>query len=95
MSTPNTLYLIAYDIQSDKRRTKVHKLLSAYGEWKQYSLFECHLSRLQRLELQHKLDTILESDKDNVRLYPLCQSCLKKVEVTIGAKPKEPDIFLL
>ena len=32
-------YVIAYDIPSDKRRTKVHKLLCGFGQWTQYSLF--------------------------------------------------------
>ncbi len=94
MSKKNTLYVIAYDISCNKRRTKVHKLLSAYGEWLQYSLFECHLSRLQHLELNNKLQQLI-ADEDNVRLYPLCNGCLKRVEITIGNPPEDPQIFLL
>ena len=50
-----TLYVVAYDIPDDKRRTKVHKVLCGYGAWTQYSLFECWLNRRQILELRVKL----------------------------------------
>ena len=33
--------LISYDISEDKRRTKIHKMLKSYGQWMQYSVFEC------------------------------------------------------
>jgi len=39
-----TLYVIAYDIPSNRRRTKVHKVLCGFGQWTQYSLFECYLT---------------------------------------------------
>lgn len=91
----NTLYLITYDIGSNKTRTKVHRLLSAYGQWVQYSVFECHLNKLQKVNLQHKLQTLIDTDTDNVRFYPLCQACLKRVEITIGEPPEEPTLFLL
>lgn len=91
----NTLYVIAYDIESDKQRTKVHKVLCAYGQWTQFSLFECHLSRLQIIELQEKLAVLVNPDTDSVRFYPLCDSCIKRVEIVGGSKPQEPQIFLL
>lgn len=39
-----TLYVVAYDISSDKWRTKIHKILSGFGHWTQFSFFECFLS---------------------------------------------------
>ncbi|MFM7575972.1 MAG: CRISPR-associated endonuclease Cas2, partial [Microcystaceae cyanobacterium] len=36
--------VVSYDISEDKRRTKVHKILKSYGQWMQFSLFECDLT---------------------------------------------------
>ena len=46
-----TLYVIAYDIVNNNRRTKVHKTLSGVGTWTQYSLFECFLDKKELLTL--------------------------------------------
>jgi CRISPR-associated protein Cas2 len=89
------LYLIAYDISNDRRRTKVHKLLCGFGEWTQYSLFECFLNEKQYILLRHRLDAILDKKEDNVRLYPLCANCQVKVETIGSALPEEATLFLL
>lgn len=88
------LYVIAYDIPVDKRRTKVHRLLCGYGQWTQYSLFECWLTRRQILELRAKLLPLLDPTDDSVRLYQLCAECATNVETVGGAAPTEPLIFL-
>ena len=93
MST--TLYLVAYDISSDKRRTKVHKALSGFGQWTQYSLFECFLSEKQYLQLRQRLDKILEASQDSVRFYPICAACRGKVETVGSPPPKEAEFFLV
>ena len=51
-----TLYVVAYDISSDRRRTKVHKTLCGFGKWTQYSLFECHLTEKELVALRGRLD---------------------------------------
>ena len=79
-------YVIAYDIPNDKRRKKVHKISLGYGKWTQYSLFECFLSKSDLLLLQAKLEQHLIAAEDSVRFYPLCATCVSKVE-TIGGLP--------
>src|SRR5579885_1454026 len=32
------LYVVAYDIPDNKRRTRVHKLLKGFGQWTEFSL---------------------------------------------------------
>ncbi len=81
-------YVVAYDIPSDKRRTKVHKILSGFGEWTQYSLFELFLSEKEKVLLEAKLRKVLNPKEDSIRFYPLCASCFKRVE-TIGSSPPE------
>ena len=89
------LYIIAYDIPEDKRRTKVHRLLCGYGAWTQYSLFECWLSRGQLIELQVKLARHLREQQDSVRFYPLCGACRPGI-VTIGSPaPEAPTTFIV
>lgn len=77
------LYVVAYDISVDKRRTKVHNTLSGYGTWTQFSLFECWLTRRQFVELRAKLAKHVDAKVDSVRFYPLCGACREKV-VTVG-----------
>lgn len=86
-------YVIAYDIPDDKRRTKVHKILSGYGKWTQYSLFECFLSKKELVALRAKLAKHLIDSRDSVRFYPLCANCLDKVETVGGALPAEDVVF--
>lgn len=90
-----TLYIIAYDIPDDRRRTKIHKLLCGYGSWTQFSLFECWLTRRQLIELRAKLARHLREEHDSIRFYPLCRSCVGRVETVGSARPAEEQVFLL
>ncbi len=94
-SSQTTCYIIAYDIPDDRRRTKVHKTLSGFGTWTQYSLFECFLSKKELVLLKSKLAKHLEATRDSVRFYPVCASCLEKVETVGGEPPKEDVLFIV
>jgi CRISPR-associated protein Cas2 len=87
-------YIVSYDISSDKRRTKVHKVLSGFGQWTQYSLFELFINDKELVLLQNKLEKILNAEKDSVRFYPLCTACLKQVETVGSDLPREPKAFI-
>ncbi len=89
-----TLYLIAYDISNDKRRTKLHKTLSGFGQWTQYSMFECYLSEKELVLLHNKLNHLLKPQEDNVRIYHICRACQQKTE-TIGSSPPVEDTVYL
>jgi CRISPR-associated protein Cas2 len=87
--------VVAYDIPDDRRRTKVHKVLSGFGQWTQYSLFECFLTSKERVLLRAKLDRILAPEEDSVRFYPLCEACMAKVKTVGGPKPEERHVFVV
>lgn len=89
------LYVITYDISNDKRRTKIHKTLCGFGEWTQYSLFECFLNAKELIQLRAKLDSILKPDEDSVRIYPLCHTCQKRVKTIGSDKPVEQVTYIL
>lgn len=92
--TERTLYVIAYDIPDDRRRTKIHNILSGYGKWTQYSLFECWLDRRQLLELQAKLIKHIRAGDDSVRFYPLCATCQGKV-ITVGGEHPSMEVAFI
>jgi len=89
-----TCYVIAYDISNDRRRTKVHEILTGFGKWTQYSLFECFLSKKELILLQSKLSEYLIATQDSVRFYPLCVNCVEKVE-TIGDPPPQDTLLFV
>lgn len=89
------LYVIAYDIPNDKRRTKVHKALSSFGSWTQYSLFECFLDARQLVQLQSRLRDLLDAAEDSVRIYPLCAKCKDAVETIGSDAPHEHITYIV
>ena len=90
-----TCYLVAYDIPSDRRRTKIHKVLTGFGTWTQYSLFECFLSKKEFILLKAKLAKHIEDTQDSVRFYPLCANCVERVETVGGEPPTEETLFIV
>jgi len=88
------LLLVAYDIANDRRRVKLHKLLTGYGVQVQESLFECDLDEASIRKLRRHLARTVRPD-DNVRLYPLCQQCEERIADAQGnLRPAPPLIYL-
>ncbi len=87
-------FVVAYDIPSDRRRTKIHKTLSGFGKWTQYSLFELYLTDKELVLLQNKLEKLIKPDQDSVRFYPLCSACVRQVETIGSPLPEEPKVFI-
>lgn len=73
-------FVVAYDIEDTKRRTKIHNTLKNYGKWIQYSVFECHLTKIQYIQLREDLDDLIDESNDKIRFYFLCEKCQKKVD---------------
>ncbi|MEI6443771.1 MAG: CRISPR-associated endonuclease Cas2 [Nostocales cyanobacterium ELA583] len=85
------LYIIAYDIPSDKRRKKVADLLEGYGQRVQYSVFECQLNTEKYDDLRRRLRKVLKLEEDNIRFYPLSRHTLSQVETWgVGISVTEP-----
>lgn len=87
--------LISYDISEDKRRTKIHNVLKSYGEWVQYSVFECALTDTQYAKLRFRLGKLIKPETDSIRFYFLCACCRGKVERIGGELPRDNTIFLV
>jgi CRISPR-associated protein Cas2 len=91
----STLYVVAYDIPDDKRRTKVHRILKGFGQWTEFSLFECFLTKKELLLMRAKLNQYLNADTDRVRIYAICETCLDKIETVGIPEAKEETVYLI
>jgi len=87
------LFVISYDISEDRRRTRLHKILKSYGQWMQYSLFECRLTDTQQARMWNRLHQLIKPEVDSIRLYHLCEGCARRVERIGGEKPQDEPLF--
>ena len=85
------LLLITYDVNTEtaagrKRLRKVAKACVDYGQRVQNSVFECVVDAAQSRALRHRLEQIIDPERDSLRFYNLGNRYQNKVE-HIGAKP--------
>ena len=82
-------YIICYDISDNRDRYRVVKALKGFGSRVQKSVFECpHLTEKQLLDLQEKLEALIEHGVDSIHYFRLCKACLTEVEWSgLGHKP--------
>ncbi|MCM8822698.1 MAG: CRISPR-associated endonuclease Cas2 [Candidatus Omnitrophica bacterium] len=89
-------FIISYDIPDDKRRNKVSQTLENYGTRVQYSVFECIIEKEMFEELKDRLKGIIKLEEDSVRFYQLCETCLRKVEISgIGEITRDEEIYII
>ena len=74
--------LVAYDVSSTRRRTKVAKILRNYGERVNLSVFECEFRKPEALEkMKGAIKEVIKPSKDHIRYYPVCAECRNKMSV--------------
>lgn len=94
------MYLISYDITSNKLRRKIAKELENYGIRVQYSVFECSLDKTRYREIYSKLIRLMDGvEEGSIRIYEICQNCEKRTRV-IGTelnngKYKRDEVIIL
>ena len=93
------LYLIIYDLPNtksgNKRRTRLHDLLSGYGKWTQYSVFECFLTKMQFVKLQRQIEDLIKPETDSVRIYVLDANAVKKAIAYGSQLPQQENTIIL
>ncbi len=88
--------VISYDIKDDKRRSKIFKVLKNFGQWMQFSVFECELDKANFLRLKDRLDHLIDAEKeDSIRFYFLCEGCKRQVERVGGEKPRKEGAVIV
>lgn len=94
------LVLATYDVETvtpegRKRLRRVAKECVNLGQRVQNSVFECLVDPAQFAELRHKLEQIIDPEKDSLRFYFLGSNWRNRVE-HIGAKPSfDPEGVLI
>lgn len=71
-------YIITYDIQNNKIRKKLSDILEGVGIRVNLSVFECELNQTAFNKLIKKIENLVNKDEDSVRLYRICENCVKK-----------------
>lgn len=89
--------MIAYDVSSDARRRKLHAILSDYGRWVQYSLFECRLTTPQLAALRTRMAAVIsEAAEDRILICDLCAECVNSIAqlgLPVREEPTETAII--
>ncbi|MBC7345236.1 MAG: CRISPR-associated endonuclease Cas2 [Clostridia bacterium] len=90
------LIVVSYDIKDDRRRMRVHKILKDYGQWMQYSVFECRIDRSTYLRLRARLEEVINlAAGDSVCFYFLREEDAGRIERLGGGKPlSEVAVFV-
>lgn len=86
-------YLVTYDIREPKRLRRVHKLMKAYGEAWQYSVFYCVLRDIDRVRLENDLRGLVNLRIDNVLIIDLGagEEQVRENVTTLGPALPEPE----
>ena len=79
-------YIVTYDISNSKRWRKVFKTMHGFGEWLQFSVFQCRLSDRRRAELELKLREQIKAGEDHVLLIDIGPTA--KAEIVVKSLGK-------
>lgn len=79
------LVLITYDVNTGdyagkKRLRKVAKECVNYGQRVQNSVFECDLDATKYEQVKHRLEKMIDPQKDSLRLYNLGNNYNNRIE---------------
>jgi CRISPR-associated protein Cas2 len=86
---------ICYDIENDKTRTRLAHKLKDFGPRVQKSVFEADVSKEEFIKLNKMLAAVKLDKNDSIRIYVLCQECLKKIKILgKGEITKDKDYYI-
>ena len=72
-------FVVIYDIENTKNRTRLSRLLFEYGIRTQFSVFEVEVRQREYNRFVKLLEKKIKSTKDKIYIYPMDGSSLKKV----------------
>lgn len=86
-------YLVCYDVRDPKRLRRVHRLMKAYGEPWQYSVFYCTLKAIDRVRLETALRETMNLKEDQVLIVDLGgnEDAAREASAFLGAGVPEPE----
>jgi CRISPR-associated protein Cas2 len=90
------MYVVAYDISDNRRRTRLFKTLKRYGVAVQESVFECHLTADQFVKMRIAVEAVIDPQLDQVRYYNLCEKCAERIQATSASRiTSDPDAIVV
>jgi len=91
------MYIVSYDFESKKRRSKFSKFLKKFGRRIQYSIFEIRNSKRVLANIQTEVEGVYEphfTNADSILIMHLCETCKGKVKRYGYAKNEEEDVVM-
>lgn len=89
-----TLYLVCYDVSSNKLRRRVHKYLLGYKVGGQKSFFECWLTAAELREVRLTLEKLLDPAQDRAHVFQL-DPRMKTDGLGLARQPVTDVFFIL
>ena len=92
------LYIVSYDIRSDRRWRKVFKIMKGYGEWLQFSIFQCQLSKMRLVRMRGALEQEIKHDEDHVLIMDMgvAENIKPKIQsLGLPFKPLSTDAIVI
>ncbi len=72
-------FVVIYDIENTKNRTRLSRLLFEYGIRTQFSVFEVEVRQREYNRFVKLLEKKIKSTKDKIYIYPMDGNSLRKV----------------
>lgn len=91
------MFFVSYDFADNRARGKFSKFLKKFGRRIQYSVFEIKNSKraldniLKEIDMKYKK---IFCGSDSIIIFPLCESCKKKVVRYGSAENEESDLVI-
>lgn len=82
-------YLVCYDVRNPRRLRRTHKVMKAFGEAWQYSVFYCVLKDIDRVRMENALREEVNLGEDQVLIVDLGsnEDNAREAAVTLGPAP--------
>lgn len=90
------MFIVSYDFEDTKRRTKFSNLLKKYGRRLQYSVFELKNSQRILDNIQKEIDLKykpLFTKNDSIVIIYVCEGCKRKIKRYGYAVNEEKEVL--
>jgi CRISPR-associated protein Cas2 len=88
MPEPRHWHIISYDVRDPKRLRKVYKILCAWGESLQFSVFRVRGTARELARLRFELARVVTPD-DSLLVSRLCPGCASRLQVVGRSRIEE------
>ncbi|KLO24724.1 CRISPR-associated endonuclease Cas2 [Marinitoga sp. 1155] len=88
-------YIISYDIQEDKKRRKISKILANYGRRIQYSVFYLNIPEKELYHILMKINPHINKKNDSIIIIPINVKNIEKIGTLKENIFKKEDNFII